>query len=108
MFYDDAGRPDPNGDYQKINGNLCLRDGRQIGWSIFMMDGARIRANAPSAREAVEAARRAWMVDKQNAHRRRSSTDAAEEQPRTFSDARGGIAQARAARLDRLHNAHRG
>jgi hypothetical protein len=108
MFYDVKGNPDPNGDYEFRDGRWVIRDNRQIGMSIFMVDGARSRSSTPSAREAVEAARRAWMVDKQNAHRRRPSTDAAEEQPRTFGDARGGIAQARAARLDRLHNAHRG
>ncbi len=39
MYCDANGRPDPNGDYQMIDGKMLLRDGRCIRFSVNMMDG---------------------------------------------------------------------
>lgn len=40
MFYDRHGQPDPNGDFQMIDGKQVLRDGRAIRPRVLMMDSA--------------------------------------------------------------------
>jgi hypothetical protein len=40
MYCDANGRPDPNGDYELINGSVCVRDGRGIVFNRMFMDSA--------------------------------------------------------------------
>lgn len=40
MYCDRHGRPDANGDYELVNGTVCLRDGRSTSFSLMFMDGA--------------------------------------------------------------------
>lgn len=51
MFCDSRGRPDPNGDYELINGKLCLRDGRSITFPMMFRD--KIAAEPKSIDEAL-------------------------------------------------------
>lgn len=59
MFYDAAGRPSPDGDYELINGKLCIRDGRKIHFDVMLWDSAPSRPPQmidDSARAAMLAA----------------------------------------------------
>lgn len=38
MYCDARGHADPNGDFELINGQVCVRDGRGVGTSRFFMD----------------------------------------------------------------------
>jgi hypothetical protein len=38
MYCDRYGKPDPNGDYQLIEGKLCVRDGRRVSFDVMFMD----------------------------------------------------------------------
>jgi cytochrome c553 len=40
MYCDANGRPDPNGDYEMINGKKVLRDGRSASFGLNFRDGA--------------------------------------------------------------------
>lgn len=39
MYYDSHGRPDPNGDFEMVNGKQVLRDGRSIRFNVSLIDG---------------------------------------------------------------------
>jgi hypothetical protein len=50
MFCDITGKPDPNGDYELVNGSLVVRDGRSVRFDRLLMDsaaGARTFRDAP-------------------------------------------------------------
>jgi hypothetical protein len=54
MFYDDQGKPDPNGDFQMIDGKMIVRDGRGVRFSIMMRDSAaRIGDGAAMLRDSA-------------------------------------------------------
>ena len=40
MYCDANGQPDPNGDFQLINGNVCIRDGRRVSFDLMFRDTA--------------------------------------------------------------------
>lgn len=40
MFCDAEGRPDPNGDFQMVDGKMIVRDGRTVRMPIMMRDSA--------------------------------------------------------------------
>ena len=40
MYCDANGQPDPNGDFQLINGNVCIRDGRRVSFDLMFRDAA--------------------------------------------------------------------
>ena len=52
MFCDANGRPNPDGDYQLINGNMILRDGRSARLNIMLMDG---QAGRPPSSQCTSA-----------------------------------------------------
>lgn len=74
MYFDEHGRPDPNGCHEKINGKLCLRDGHYVHHNIFMMDSA---PPAPTTEQIRNAARDSRYT---NDFAARSVADAAQAQ----------------------------
>jgi len=40
MYYDGQGRPSTDGDFEKVDGRLILRNGRSIHYDIMSMDAA--------------------------------------------------------------------
>jgi hypothetical protein len=50
VYYDQNGKPDPNGPCKLIDGRLCLREGGRIGFDVMLMDGK--AAATPEAKKA--------------------------------------------------------
>lgn len=95
-FCDANGRPDPYGDYQLINGKVCLRPGGRIGFDLAFMDatpatGAVFLTDAEPVVDAAErtvAVARAKMIHNlSHAHLGDSAPKfTAEDEARAISD----------------------
>lgn len=56
MFCDANGNPNPNGDFQMIDGKLIMRPGRRLHFDITMMRDSASRSTGPLADAAAEIA----------------------------------------------------
>jgi hypothetical protein len=93
MYCDRHGRPDPNGDFQLINGKLIIRDGRYVASeSMFMMD------NKGSSATSLTDAERNYVATRAKAkHDQRYAYLAPDLRPSFSAEQRDEAIQAAAA-----------